>query len=396
MGGNLVLSLKEWIYHETDGLLHEGGNVVVNGIEAQKIDLQKIPRQVLKSLLTKMLIDFNNKYSKFTGKPLWNDVEKLIKSTLLFSGSTRVLFVTDIPDQELTEFKPKLGDIDIQFPVEEDKELKSFLKKNIGKKFGDLTYKGDGGNSIIQTNTIFETPKKFHPDVRFIQIDFEPTHFDNDVPNEFSTFGHFSSWTDIKSNIKGKFRADLWRALAGQEKLKNAVVLTKMGKISTVGKFANPNNISKFALSPDRGLRVKFVPVLDKNNKIMQVNGKNAFREIPTSESNYETSLAAVFTIGIGRPPKGNEVKSMFSFIRTLKLMRKHLDNLTIDKVFLHFVELIWGVGAPSLSRNDPEEDKNMKLSAYNQFINEFPFLKKHQRNIDKMIEKYYKGFKIK
>lgn len=372
-----------------------GGNVVLpSGEAAQKVNIKTVGRTKLIKMLTFTIKDFNTQYEEFFKQPLWKDIDKLIKKGLIFSGSTRSLFNTEISDIEFQKYKPKIGDIDLQLPSDKIKNVAKFLKTKIGKKIGEFKYLGEGGNSFSQINGIFETPKEMWDKVRFLQIDFEPTHFQNDEPNEFSIFGHYSSFTDIKNNIKGLFSKYLWRVLISKERMGDIVVLSKRGKPSKSIKFINPG---RRAFSVDKGVRLKFEPILDDQGKTVITNGKPTYKETTTENKNYHQNLELFFSIAFGKLPKENERKNMFSFVRTLFLMKKYLSDSEIEEVFINFIELLWGKGGQVIERDNYLADKEIKLSAYNKFLEVFSFLKSldvKTKAEDKIKFFYYKFIK--
>ena len=81
----------------------------------------------------------------------------------------------------------------------------------------------------------------------------------------------------------------------------------------------------------------------------------------------------------------------MFSYVRTLRELLGKLPKERIEKVFKLFCAQIWtrGRGA-DINPNNNEEDKEVKLIAYNKFLEFYPELKKFDGEIQEYIEKYY------
>ncbi len=88
-----MLSFKKFLQEQE--LLLCGGNVEIetpDGVaSAQKIDLQKIDRTEMVSLLSVGLDLINKAFEKRTGLPLWND--ELFKSRKFLSGSAFIFLI---------------------------------------------------------------------------------------------------------------------------------------------------------------------------------------------------------------------------------------------------------------------------------------------------------------
>ena len=85
----------------------------------------------------------------------------------------------------------------------------------------------------------------------------------------------------------------------------------------------------------------------------------------------------------------------MFSFIRTLQLIKKYVSNDKIEEVHDQFVRLMWGRGSQGIERNNPKADRDIKMSAYNELIGVFPFLKSKEKVVGNIIEEYYSNYKM-
>ena len=376
--------------------LLEGGNVrLKSGESAQKIPLENVDRKEVQTLVKSALVAFNNQYEKQMGKPLWKNVEDLIKRELIFSGSTRSFFANYISDKDFMASKKFVGDIDLMFPEEYVADVKKFLDANIGKMFGQLRYVDEGGNSITQWNTLFEMPKEYWDRIRFVQIDFEPVPFKKEKeeptePTEFSIFAHYSSWKDITEGIKGVFIKFLYRSLfSNLQKLSNYVVVTNKGKVSTSKEFAKDVGLYKFSV--DKGVRIGYEPIYEDGVQ-KQIDGKLAFRQIDPKDSTYEQSLKTIYTMAFKKEPTDEDIKDMHSFVGSLKML-KDVD-LNMDVIYMDFINLLWGSGAQGLERDNPKIDFENKKAARDRFVAEFPELKKHDNDIQNMIETFYQNYK--
>ena len=379
--------------------LTEGGNVTVNGTSADKIPMDKISSKEFTQLRDEILgalRALNKEFEAKYDKPLFPKIEENIKSGKMFSGSTRPFFSRN--HDEFKKHKKAVGDMDLQYPEELRPLLKEFLKANEGKKFGKMTFLGSGGASISQENTIFQS--KVNPElVKNIQVDFEPTFYEDGVPNDFSTFAHYSSWKDIQSKVKGAFSKLLMRAVvSSKERLGDIAVQTPTGKISTSSKFNNPA-LRKFSV--DKGMRVAFEPILDdKGNPEKTPEGKPLYKEIDTKKSVYERDIDDIFGFIFGQKPKGTEKKDFHSFVGLVALMKKYLDKDTVKTIFSSFMNIIWKEGQEiTMSTNFDEDDIQVddfetKKAAYDQFVKVFPELKMSDEELKAYVQPFYKHLK--
>jgi hypothetical protein len=373
---------------------------VGNDITADKIPLDTIStkeynelREEIIQTLKALNKEFESKYKKL----LFPNLEANIKSGDLFSGSTKLFFTKQ--HEELKRYKKSIGDIDLQYPEDLRISLKEFLKDNEGKKFGKMVFLGSGGRSPTQENTIF---KISNFPVENIQLDFEPTYFENGVPNEFSRFAHSSDWEDIKANVKGAFSKLLMRALvSAKERLGDIAVLTPTGKISTSIKYENPS-LRKFSV--DKGMRVAYEPVLDDRGNIQKTKeGKPIYKEIDTKKSTYSRDLDDIFSFIFGKFPKGNEKQQFYSFVGLLSLIEKYLDKETVKMIFSSFIKIIWERGQEIEQGQNAWDDRgiqmndfNTKKAAYDQFVKVFPYVKMKDDELIQYVKPFYDDLKRK
>ena len=371
-----------------------GGNVNVSLETAHKIPIDELSKTQFvqfKNEITTTLKALNKAFEKQTGEALWSNIDSLIETGRLFSGSTRLLFTKALED--LKKYKKKVGDIDLQYPEEKKGALKEFLTNSEDQKFGDMTYFGMGGNSPIQFNTIFKTTS-LPDDVTNIQVDFEPTIWEDGEPTEFSTYAHYSSWEDVQSQVKGAFSKLLMRSLtSNKERLGDVAVVTPTGKISTAAKYDNPG---MRGFSVDKGLRVKYEPVLDDRGEQQKTDdGRPMYKEIPTKDSNYERDLADIFGFLFGQEPTEDEKHLMHSYIGILKLMKKYLDDDSENDVFDGFMKIIWGDMAQEIEQGEFKdgintEDFSIKHAAYDQFVKVFPELRMSEEELLNYVRPFY------
>jgi len=376
-----MLKFKQYIK------LHEGGNLVLQtGEEAQKINVLKVERTQIVSIVKTALEDLNSAFKKQFGKPIWKAVDGS-----MVSGSTRSFFNNKISDAEFAKYKQLVGDLDTMYPLEIKEDLGNFLKASTGKQFGECIFKGIGGNSGTQFNGILELPKQFWEHVRFVQLDFEPVKFENDKPTDFSVLSHYSSWNDIKSGIKGVAVKLLYRAIFSDlEKLDNYVVQTATGKLSKSAKFESV--IGKWKFSVDYGVRLGFEPVMDENGNQKVAGGKFVYKETEAgSAGQYIDSLPIIFEMAFNKIPDDDGLHKMKSFVGVLGLLSS-MPSSKIESYFERFLHELWSPGAQSLERTDFKKDFDDKNAAVQKFIEMYPKLKKYEPTIQSMLKVYYKG----
>lgn len=172
------------------------------------IDIREFGRSKLIADIDGALIHLHNSFFKHKGGLLFGDKMKSLKRRTTFAGSSFHLFNSIIPDIEFLQYKPLLGDIDVQVPKEYASEL--FYHLSPGRIFGKycVISVNRGGCEI---HVIFQ-----HRNGDLHQIDFECVDYQSDEPTPFCQFSHSSAWTDIKLGIKGAHHKQLLNAVAGE------------------------------------------------------------------------------------------------------------------------------------------------------------------------------------
>ncbi len=373
-----MLTFKQYMTEKIELLLC-GGNVELDGASAEKIDLQKINRTEIVSVLAVGLDLINKAFEKKTGLPLWD--EELFKSRKFLSGSAFHFFdLQKIDDEEFVKAKSTVGDIDTMVPGNLIGSIKDFLDEIKGKEFGPLKnigYKPTGGQFI----TLWRC-EKF--DIN-IQVDMELSAFDaSGKPTSWSQFSHGSAWEDLKVGVKGVFSKYLYGSLT-KPKMKKFILKAKTSR----GKDKILDT-SEMSFSVSHGLRNKYDPILDAKGIHVFEDGLPTYTELTTAQSNNVMDLEAIFTIFFGHQPAKNELDQMNSFVGTLELIKQYLSK-DKDKIADAFAFKLFGAGAQSLYRNDPTRDHNEKMISLNILCNELGV------NIDQfndMVEEYYRKFK--
>lgn len=371
---------------------------------AQKIPIKDIGRSVFIKKFIELFEEIDRRFQKMHGKPLWEN-KSILKNGLAFNGSTSFIMNPDIHDDEVIPYKSSSGDIDIMVPEQYKSEMWQLLdsfeaKPNIMK---DVVYKGSNKLSISaigeQINCVFEV--KFGGIITQSQIDWELTKFEgsgeNAVPSEYSRFGHSSSLSDAQNGFKGVAHKYILRALAGGASLRSDILIaTPKATIDkpvfkkTKGTHITELRMQKFFVS--KGLRKAYEPVIDPNTKQQwEYEGKKVYKEVPSNDSNYETSIKQMYKILFSDNVK--HIQKMWSFVGIIDLMVEHLDKKSIDDTYERFIEILWGKGSQKLERDSPDLDFEIKANAVNYMIKKMPQLKKYDNQIKKMTKEFYENY---
>lgn len=356
--------------------LVEGGNLSLdnpnepdNPYQADEIDLKVHNRTFMVGLLDKLLHDINTAFYSQTKKPLWNP--QLLQSKEFLGGSSLHFFNTKgITDKEFAKHKPKVGDIDTQCNKELESEVHSFLTSMNHKKIGDATFLGfSAGNE--QYNGLFQ----FEDPPMKIQIDFEFGKYDTetDTPDEWYRFSHSSEWNDIQAGIKGVFHKYIYRALtAAHGSIKHQVDVKKTK--TNITPNVRDNDLS-FAVASGQGggLSHKYEPYIhtdpatgEKKTHDQDIPYK---RVIPSGERKYIQKLDQQFFYFFGKEPEGDDSQLQKSFLGTLELMNKYLEQDAKEKVFQSFIDICFEQGSQMITRDDPERDREIKFAAVDKFV---------------------------
>lgn len=359
--------------------LLEGGNVTIDDQEAERIDLKKHDRTKITKQIGAALEAINVGFKKETGKPIWSDA--LMKSRKFLSGSAFHFFNDQIDDKSFVKYKSSVGDIDTQVDKNMDAELKAFLTKNKGKKFGPVTligFKTSAGQHITLWNLK-------DPGIN-IQIDLEMVDFDeNGQPTEWSNFSHSSAWEDMTKGIKGVAQKMLLRALMAP-KLRDVLIVPK-----TARGTEKETKSATHAFSVTHGIRQKLDPVLDTSGKHVQKNGKLVYRELSTAESKGETNLTKMYTYFFNKAPSAADLKKFGSFVGLISLIKSHLQKKDWEKICDGFVNTLWGSTAQGLYRGDPQKDNEEKTMMVQELCQS---LGVDPKKYDAIKSTYYKSYK--
>lgn len=326
-----------------------GGNVVLDGEAANRIDLKTIKRSEIVLDLSTALIAINAAFRKMTGFALWDLA--LLRSRKFLSGSAFHFFnIKEIDDETFSAVKDSVGDIDIQVNGLHAEFIRKFLEHTRGQKFGDLTlldYKATGDTYIALYKS-----KKYGIN---IQVDYELVSFEGGKPTPWSAFSRSSAWEDLLQGIKGVAHKFIFRALSAKD-LKEVLILPKTPKGKEKIIVAAENTFSP------SGFRVKLKPVLINGKQEIR-DGRLVFQELSTEETGFVTELGAIFKAYFGKTPTPQEENAMGSFLGVLGLIKKYYTKAEQLAVANGFVNTLWSKSAQRLYRDDNERDLKEKTT---------------------------------
>ena len=358
-------------------VLKEGGNVsnqspgwqgVAGDHQAQELDLNVHDRAYVQDVVADTLTAINNVFAQQFKEPLWH--ENSVKTQKFLSGSTFQFMDKKIPDAEFVRVKPKVGDIDTQAPDKHADTIKQFLQNNLGKLFGNAKLLGyTPGNS--QWVSLWEIKLKDLP-VK-IQIDFEYGAHDNEtgLPTDWQSYSHSSSWDDLSQKIKGVFHKYLDRALPYAQASTKYVarVLKKSTKISDA---PVTDSDYSFAVSGPGGGGVsrKYIPYNDPaTGQPMEKDGVPVMQLLDPANRQYIQNLSQQFEIFFGQKPTGKDQQLKNSFVGTVSLANKYLDDQARTELFNRFVGICFEPGSQMITKDDPTRDRDIKFAAIDWMI---------------------------
>ena len=278
--------------------LAEGGNLSIdNKYFADDINLDYISADQAKKFiedLENLLREINKIYLQEYGTPLWEQLEVLLRTNKIYSGSSRIFveFVKEGKFDIFAQYKKLVGDIDLQFCEEFSKQFEQlFLNKdsklsniNAPTEIGQFIFFGEGGTGVIQKNCLFgykfgidmDTGEENDEKITNIQIDFEPVSFERGIPTKFSQFSHSASFEDIQDGIKGVFHKFLIQSILD---VSNEILVDTSLYTLKSGKETTRKNIKKtlYSFSVDKGFRDRYSPAASApNSDIVLKNNKGA------------------------------------------------------------------------------------------------------------------------
>jgi hypothetical protein len=379
---------------------------------ADKVDLRKIDRAMLKRSVIDALRTIDELHQRDFGVPIWDSKlrDKLLSSGEAFNGSSEHMFNDKISDEEFKKYKPTVGDIDLTVPAEKLETVFELLKTLEGSEIvpGKFWYIGQNRKTLggDQINALFAYRAKKKDAPLFLQVDFEAVDYAKGRPDAFAKFGHSSAWEDVKEGVKGVFHKYLLRSLTTSSTLEDAVLLTKGSPLYPpqkvkVAKMTDPVRLLSFSVSSGLRTSVELQKYPDEKGippelvgAPVKVGDSFAYKEIPTSSSTYTKNIEEIFTLLFNVEPAPDQLSKLGSFSGVLSLLGDYLTDQEIQNVYEDFVNSkLFGPASQALDLTDSEVDRSVKFSAVAKFRKEFPFLSQPDQS---MVQTYYKNYKIR
>lgn len=385
-----------------------GGNVTAlmkNGTStrAEKIPLKDIGRQKFMQVIQELLLKINKDFDKKFGHKIWNNTDE-IKTGYVFNGSTSFIMNPQLIDNEVTQYKPLAGDIDVTVPNNLKEEVWKYLD-GVEDTFITKSAKYMGSNKPTvssigdQINTVFLC--NFGEITCACQIDFEFLEYENDKPTEWAKFSHSSSFEDAKIGVKSVHHKYILRALVGGSSIRRDIIIATGASTPDNIKLSKSKvheipKMLKFSVA--RGIRTAYEPMLDANGEQIILGGKKVYKEIPSKTSTYVNSVKEMFKLSFGDVDEKDE-PLFFSFDGMCKLIKKYLTKEQIKNTYNRYVELLWGVKpqrAQELEVQNPELDFQVKYAGYKYFCDKLGFADEHERYVETYYADYgHRGHKL-
>jgi len=362
------------LYKNIKIVLKEGGNLSSDspgwdgdaGHQADEINLKVNNRTHMVGIIDHLLHSINAAFSQHHNQGIWSPA--LLASKQFLGGSSlHFLNTTDISDEQFVALKPKVGDIDTQVDKKLETQIHTFLKSNINKQIGNGTLLGfSQGNE--QYNALFQLND---PPVK-LQIDFEFGKYDEatGTPDEWFRFSHSSDWADIQAGIKGVFHKYLYRCLSGLSTRQFYVAkLAGRGKARAVqiGDSPETHSTTSFAVSSSQGGGVsqKFQPYIDpETDQPMTKDGLPVLEPVEAKNRPYVQNLSQQFQMLFGVTPTAEDSKLQHSFVGTLDLINKYVDQSKKADIVEKFLDICFEVGSQMITKDDPARDAQTKFAA--------------------------------
>jgi len=374
-----------------------GGNVVgINKKTGVEVDAEKIPlgvvgRSEFVDKFNKVFIGLNKLFSKKYKSKLWVDEKKLFSGEL-FNGSTSYIFDTNLSSEEILKHKQFAGDIDIIVPEQYKEELWTLLDSLEGEEIiKDVVYHGSNKPTIKsigeQINSVFIAT--FGDRKIAVQVDFEFLEVaDDGTPSEWAKFSHSSSFEDAKAGIKAVHHKFLLQAIIGGASVRDDIVIVTPSSTPEKLRFKKMTDLPRMLkFSVGRGIRTAYELMYDLDGNVIQHDGKDVYREIPSKTSEYETVVANIYKLAFKRlEDDSNDVKLFGSFVGLVELMRKYLDKKEIERTMVRYTEKLWGtkgLRAQELESHDKKLDFDVKYSGFQYISKKLNYKKSVEKNLD-------------
>ena len=338
-----------------------GGNVNVNGFQADPLDLTVYSREEYQHDIFCFVRFLNNLFKTEYGETLFEN------ENLIFSGSTAHLMSPYIDTDELVKYKPKFGDIDILFPKEHKAKLLSLLEMRY--LFDTFESVGCKNGSTISVLFQHKATHKVH------QIDFAPVDFVDGKPSELAVISHMSDWNDVKHGIKGIFHKKAIGALTG--------AYGRFGLEEKKDGSLEYGFLPDYSFCVDRGLRQRYVLIR------IAKDGTEVYRKAAPKEFPYISSLFDIMSNLLGLPPGFNTLVKFTSFLGILSLIDESFDKVRQSRILEKLTNSIYD----KLNRPTEDDDEEKRTKVVGFIREKFPwyFTEKRNEELKELADKYYK-----
>lgn len=419
-----IKKIKEDVWKLPPKIL-EGGNAAAVDPKsgevvamAKPINFGQISQREFKDRINQYLKGLNDAFQQEHGSAIWKNFN-VVTSGEAFNGSTELLWkdedITTKDGEKMSseewfeKFKNnQAGDVDLAVPEVYLNDIYKILEGPLrGKDLGGgVVYLGSGSPNKdigLQLNGVFKMMSKDADgnEVELIpQIDFEASDFDDDGnPTDFTKFSHSSTRHDVEHGVKGAFSKILYRAITYVLNQENIKLLTPSGREKR--KELSPDEKRLLTFSVSRGLGNRYLPVNDPDSGEHQKDdqGRLVYREpeIKPSgtgkpetvsknmakynkdrEDRYSTYVKDVKEIlsTLLKIDPENVKKDHYGFVKVLEEIKQQQEEGNefwqveiVEKIYQHFINLLFGSKAQEMSRDDPEGgDLKPKMAAVEKF----------------------------
>lgn len=371
-----------------------GEVIVVTGRSAfaERVNLFDVDTVVsFREAVKTTLLALGSKFQTIKGFPLWPAKTSFAMGHCFMGSAAHVLCPNSPGEKELIRNMPTIGDIDVAVPEGFLADLWAVLCECESHHIGPMRYLGQNRQKLRRPsiNAVFQWKDNF------VQIDFVGTTVSADTGDvePFVRFAHSSSWEDRVKGVKGVAHKYLLQTLAWAVSYDpQVIILTDKSplyppdkvRVKTLHEPPRP-----MSFSVDRGIRMRLEQQFEPNGKPLVVLGKNAYKEVPTSQSQYVTDLNSIFMLLFGRSPEEGDMEEFASFHGLIRLGKKYLDDATLNRALDFMIRYkLYGVGQ-ALSRDSAAEDKKVKARIC-EVICDMTFIKTDP----KLVAEYYKNYK--
>jgi hypothetical protein len=366
--------------------------------------------------IKEMLSALNDGFSSMFGKLLWPELESYFSDLLIFGGSTEHIVDPSISDEDFSFYKETFSDLDIYIPQagERGSSLIKFLDQNkgsmLGSKFKIIGTKIQPNENVANdrgTNTIFQyVDGKGNP---YIQFDFMPQPIPVQGEDEKTSkalkswvkLSHSSNWRDVQQSVKGVFHKYLLQSLVSIRSRVSGHIATPASTKEKLRLVKEPGpDLHMQSLAVDKGLGTTRLTKQDYEHE-----GQPVYKVTQPSEKKYVTDAEKIFEAAFGFSAEPEDLEKMRSFLGLLDIMRENLlpdpeGRKFCGKVLKSFLYKLIGDHGQEISTYSEAKDIKPKAAAvaairsfgFDDVLNEvLP-----PEEIEAMLEKYYKRFKLK